>query len=272
MAFERLFRLDNKVAVVTGSAGIIGSQVARLMLEAGAKVALFDFNAEANQAIFKSLPPEHQENALALECDVTSQKSIDSAVRRTLEKFSRIDILHNNAASKSSDLNAFFAPFEDYSLDEWRKIMSVNVDGMMLMAQAVGRQMVAQGTGGSIVQTGSIYGVVGPDNRIYEGSEYLGRKINTPAVYAASKGAVVALTKYLATYWGDRRIRVNTVTPGGVESGQNAEFQKRYSARVPLGRMGRAEEIASAVLFLASDAASYVHGQNLIVDGGLTAW
>jgi len=132
--------------------------------------------------------------------------------------------------------------------------------------------MIAQGRGGSIVQTASIYGIMAPDDRIYEGSHYLGRQINTPAVYSASKAGVVGLTRYLAAYWAKHGIRVNTLTPGGVESGQNEEFKRRYSARVPMGRMARAEEMVAALVFLASEASSYVTGQNLIVDGGLQAW
>ena len=117
-----------------------------------------------------------------------------------------------------------------------------------------------------------MYGVVAPDQRIYEGSEYMGVEINTPAVYATSKAAVIGLTKYLATYWAKDNIRVNAITPGGVESGQNEQFQSLYSKRVPLGRMGQASEMVAALVYLASDASSYVTGQNLIVDGGLTAW
>jgi NAD(P)-dependent dehydrogenase (short-subunit alcohol dehydrogenase family) len=118
----------------------------------------------------------------------------------------------------------------------------------------------------------SVYGLVGPDQRIYEGSEYEGRAINTPAVYSTSKAAVWGLTKYLAAYWGDKNVRVNAVTPGGVFSGQNDEFVRRYSARVPLGRMAQLDEISGAVIYLASDASSYVTGQNIVVDGGLTSW
>jgi NAD(P)-dependent dehydrogenase (short-subunit alcohol dehydrogenase family) len=125
---------------------------------------------------------------------------------------------------------------------------------------------------GSIVQTASIYGLMAPDQRIYEGSEYLGRAINTPPVYTASKAGVIGLTKHLATYWGAQGVRVNTLTPGGVESGQNETFKQRYGARVPLGRMARADEMVGAILFLVSDAASYVTGQNIAVDGGLSAW
>jgi NAD(P)-dependent dehydrogenase (short-subunit alcohol dehydrogenase family) len=149
--------------------------------------------------------------------------------------------------------------------------MAVNVDGYFYVAREAGTRMAARGRG-SIIQTASIYGVVGPDQRIYEGSEYLGHAINTPAVYSASKAAVIGLTKHLATYWGHRGVRVNALTPGGVRSGQNHVFERQYAHRVPLGRMGEPEDMANALIFLASDASSYITGQNLIVDGGLTSW
>jgi NAD(P)-dependent dehydrogenase (short-subunit alcohol dehydrogenase family) len=132
--------------------------------------------------------------------------------------------------------------------------------------------MARRGGGGSIIQTASIYGIVAPDQRIYEGSEYHGRPINTPAVYSASKAGVIGLTRHLATYWAERGVRVNTLTPGGVSSGQNSEFSRRYAARVPLGRMAEADDMVGAAVFLASDASLYVTGQNIVVDGGLSAW
>ena len=150
--------------------------------------------------------------------------------------------------------------------------MSVNLDGAFLVSQAVGRQMIAQGRGGSIINTSSIYGILGADKRIYEGSRYLEREINTPAVYAASKAGLLGLTRYLATHWAGHHIRVNAITPGGVESGQNEEFKNRYSGRVPMGRMADSDEMVSTLIFLASDASSYITGQNIIVDGGLSAW
>lgn len=122
------------------------------------------------------------------------------------------------------------------------------------------------------MQTASIYGVTAPDQRIYEGSEYNGKPINTPAVYSASKAGLIGLTQYLATYWGEKGVRVNTLTPGGVASGQNEIFNSRYSARVPMGRMAAIQDLVGALIFLASDASAYVTGQNIIIDGGLSAW
>ncbi len=193
-------------------------------------------------------------------------------VDEVMKQFGDIHILHNNAATKTSNLEAFLAPFEEYTLDQWREVTKVNLDGMFLVAQAVGRRMVEQNRGGSIIQTASIYGLLGSDSRIYDGSSYMGTSINTPAVYSASKAAVIGLTKYLATYWADKNIRVNCIIPGGAESGQNDIFKEKYSNRVPLGRMAQPEEIVGALLYLASNASSYVTGQNIIVDGGLSAW
>jgi len=192
-------------------------------------------------------------------------------VERVEKDLGPIDVLHNNAASKTGRPEDFFAPLEDYSLQTWREVMAVNIDAMFLVAQAVGSRMAERGCG-SIIQTASIYGLLAPDQRIYEGSVYEGRAINTPPVYSASKAAVIGLTRHLATFWATRGVRVNTLTPGGVESGQNPTFQTRYADRVPLGRMAKAEEMVAALVFLASDGSSYVTGQNIVVDGGLSAW
>jgi NAD(P)-dependent dehydrogenase (short-subunit alcohol dehydrogenase family) len=219
-----------------------------------------------------ALTDRYKVEAISIGCDVSNPEAVQAMVDHVVSAFGEINVLHNNAAGKSDDLDAFFAPFEEYSLDQWRKVMAVNIDGMFLVAQAVGKQMVTQKKGGSIIQTASIYGLMGPDHRIYEGSLYLGRQINTPAVYSASKAAVLGLTKHLATYWVDKGIRVNTLTPGGTESGQNDEFKSRYSSRIPMNRMAKAQEVVGALLYLASDASSYVTGQNIIVDGGLSVW
>lgn len=266
------FNLEGKVAVVTGGAGILGRHFCRGLSSAGADVAVVDLDQETSESVAEELRREYGTRAIGVSCDIRSPEQVRLMVDTVVSELGSVDVLHNNAASKSKDLTEFFAPFEEYAFAQWRDVMSVNIDGMFLVAQAVGKQMLAQGKGGSIIQTSSIYGVVGPDQRIYEGSEYMGIEINTPAVYAASKAAVIGFTKYLATYWAKENIRVNTITPGGVESGQNEEFQSLYSNRVPMGRMGQPSDMVAALLYLASDASSYVTGQNLIVDGGLTVW
>ncbi len=266
-----LFSLANKVVVVTGGAGLLGQVFCQALVDVGAHVAIVDLDLASAETVAKRINKSDAQRVIAVGSDITSPESVTQMVANVVKQLGRIDVLVNNAASKGSSLDAFFESFEDYSLKTWREVMSVNIDGLFLVAQAVGKQMKKQG-GGSIIQTSSIYGVVAPDQRIYEGSEYNGRPINTPAVYSASKSAVNGLTNYLATYWAPSKIRVNSLTPGGIASGQNSEFNKKYSNRVPLGRMGEATELVGALIYLASDASSYVTGQNLIVDGGLSAW
>jgi NAD(P)-dependent dehydrogenase (short-subunit alcohol dehydrogenase family) len=271
-ADKERFSLQNKNAIVTGGAGILGNKFCHGLAEYGAKVAVVDIREREAIELAKELEQVHGVEAMGVACDVADPDSVKSMTSRIIDQFGTVDILLNNAASKSDDLSSFFAPFEDYSLKEWKNIMSTNIDGMFLVAQAVGKEMLSSGRGGSIIQTSSIYGLVASDSRIYEGSEYLGTQINTPAVYAASKAAVIGLSRYLAAYWAEQNIRVNTLIPGGVESGQNKVFVEQYSRRVPMKRMGTPDEFVGAVLFLASGASSYVTGQEFVVDGGLVAW
>lgn len=270
--YAKKFSLSGKTAIVTGGVGILGKHFCKGLADCGANIIVADLDENNVKQFANELKDDFNANAIGIACDVSLPDSVNDLVSMALESFSSIDILHNNAASKSADLDAFFAPFEDYSLAEWRRIMSVNIDGMFLVAQAVGKQMLTQEKGGSIIQTASIYGAMAPDHRIYEGSFYMNRQIGTPAVYVASKAAVIGLTKYLATYWADKNIRVNTLTPGGVESGQNKIFKKNYSNRIPMARMAQADEMVGALIYLASDASSYITGHNLIVDGGLNCW
>jgi NAD(P)-dependent dehydrogenase (short-subunit alcohol dehydrogenase family) len=270
--YKDLFDLTGKTAIVTGAVGILGKHFCRGLAEFGAQVAVVDLDLEKCAAFAAELESAYGTSSVGVACDVSNPDSVSHMVAQVVQRFGAIHILHNNAASKSADLDAFFASTETYSLDQWQKVMSVNVDGMFLVAQAVGKQMQKQGTGGSIIQTSSIYGLVSSDKRIYEGSFYLGRQISNPAVYSTSKAAVVGLTRYLAANWGDQRIRVNALVPAGVESGQNETFKERFSARVPLGRMAQPDEMVGALLYLASDASSFVTGHCLVVDGGLSAW
>lgn len=259
-----MFDLSGKVVAITGGAGILGSRMAQALVEHGAGLAIVDRNADAAEGLAQKLGAD----ARGYGCDVTQRAALMDLRARIEADLGPVDVLINNIATKTANI---FEPFETFPLEDWDEVMKVNTTGVMLTCQVFGSPMAERGSG-SIITTLSIYGVVGPDQRIYNGAMYEGRAINSPAVYSASKAALLGLTKYLATYWGHRGVRVNAITPGGVFSGQNDEFVERYSARVPLGRMGRQDEMSGAIVYLASDASSYVTGHNLVVDGGLTAW
>jgi NAD(P)-dependent dehydrogenase (short-subunit alcohol dehydrogenase family) len=270
MSVRAKFELEDKVAIVTGGVGFLGRKICKGLLEYGASVAVVDVDVDVDE-VTEWASSANTDRLVVFECDVSCKKSVSACVEAVVKKFGKVDVLFNNAATKTERLSDFFSPFEEYPIDVWRKVMSVNIDGMFLMAQAVGPHMLDQGSG-TIIQTSSIYGAQAPDHRIYSGSMYLGLEINSPAVYSASKAAVIGLTKWLATYWADKGIRVNCLVPGGVESGQNDTFNKAYSARIPLGRMADADEIVPIAIYLASEASSYVTGQVISVDGGLSAW
>ena len=258
------FRLDGKAVVLTGAAGVIGTQVVMAFVEAGARVCAIDRNAALLQ---QKLGPEH---GALMHCpaDVSSQEALANG-RRTLEaKWGPADALINNAVARSAN---YFEPFETADLQEWNDVMAVNLGGAMLACQVFGSAMAERGNG-SIVNALSVYGMVGPDQRIYEGSQQLGKQVTSPAVYGASKAGLWGLTRYLATYWGKQGVRVNAVSMGAVSSGQGEEFTSNYVRQVPLGRLADAADVAAAMRYLASDASRYVTGHNLVVDGGRTAW
>ncbi len=258
------FGLNGKVVVLTGAAGIIGTEVTRHFLAAGARVFAIDRDPEQLEL---KLGARH-DAFIPCAADVSQPQSLAQAKALLQSAWGDADALLNNAAAKSAN---FFEPFETFALAEWNEVMAVNLTGAMLCAQVFGAPMAQRG-GGSIVNTLSIYGIVAPDQRIYEGSQYLGRAINTPAIYSASKAGLWGLTLYLASYWGGRGVRVNGVTPGGIFSGQNDTFVANYSGRAPLGRMAQPDDMAHAMRYLVSDASKYVTGHNLVVDGGWTAW
>lgn len=252
--------------VLTGGAGILGSRMSARLVEEGHSLAIIDRNKDLLDDVVAQLSSKGTVKGYV--ADVTSPAEIQALRGQIERELGPVSVLINAAAGKSEN---FFEPFETFPLGDWNDVMNINVNSAMVCSQVFGKPMADRGSG-SIINILSIYGIVAPDQRIYEGSEYLGRAINTPAIYSASKAALWGLTKYLSTYWGARNVRVNAVTPGGVFSGQNDTFVERYSARVPMGRMAQPNEIADAVAFLASERATYINGQNLIVDGGLTAW
>lgn len=269
----RKFNLENSTAIVTGGAGLLGRRFCKVLLENGANVAIFDINEkEITNTIEDIKNKTGKVNIIGMNCDLTDEKSVMDSVNKVNTKYGNLNILVNNAATKTERWDKFFEKFEDYDLSVWKEVMGVNIDSMFLTTKIVGKYMVKNRIKGSIIQISSIYGLIAPNQSIYKGSLYKKIKINTPAVYSVSKSAVIGLSKYLSTYWGSKGIRVNTIIPGGIESGQNNEFKKNYSKNVPLNRMGNLDEIENALLYLASGASSYVTGQNFVIDGGMSTW
>jgi len=253
---------------VAGAANILGPEFVDALAQFGANVAMMDINADRVQEVADRVGSARGVKTSAYGLDVTDQPAVERAVGDIYQQFGRIDILVAAAATKTDN---YFTEFPGYPLEDWNRVIEVNLGGTFIVAQAVVPHFI-KAKKGSIINISSIYGVVGPDQRVYEGSDYLGGPINTPPPYSASKAGVVGLTKYFATTLAQYGIRVNSITPGGVESGQNKEFVRRYSERIPMKRMADRTELQGALVFLASDASSYITGQNIVVDGGLTAW
>ncbi len=264
---ERLFSLKGRVAIVTGAAGQLGGEYVRCLLGAGAKVGAFDINFDNPKSILDSIDsPE----LLKVRVDITDRASIERGLKEVTERLGSPSILVNNAAidAPPNSTEVDTGPFETYPESSWDRMMEVNLKGMMLCCQVIGGQMAQKG-GGSIINIASIYGILSPDQRIYE---YKDKPFFKPLSYCVSKSGVLNLTRYLATYWAKKNVRVNTLTLGGVFNNQDETFLKNYSSKVPLGRMARADEYNGAILFLASDASSYMTGANLVVDGGYSCW
>jgi len=275
MKIQEKFDLVGRVAVVTGGVGLLGAEFCKTLAEAGATVAVVDLNAPASQAVADSLTSSGY-RSLALPTDITQPVSVNEAVEKIVSAFGRIDILVNSAALDPKfdpeAVNKGITPgaFEDYPLDLWNSALNVNLTGMFLMTQACVKPMIEHGKKGSIINICSTYGLNGPDQRIYIKD---GKRVAfKPVYYTVTKAGVMGFTKYLAAYYAETEIRVNALTPGGVFNNHEDYFVKNYSAKTILGRMARKDEMNGALLFLASDASSYMTGNNLIVDGGWTAW
>ncbi|HVZ71497.1 MAG TPA: SDR family oxidoreductase [Polyangia bacterium] len=279
------FSLAGRTAIVTGAAGLLGRQHCRALADAGALVVATDLDAGALERTVAELSfdaPAGAGKVVPVAADITSAASLKVLRDETLRLGDRVDVLVNNAAANDrfqdhgeerGDASDAAAPtrFENYPVEAFRRAMEVNVTGMFLSCQVLGAEM-ARRSGGSIINVASTYGLVGPDQRIYKRPDGSQGFWKSPS-YPASKGAVLAFTRFLATTWADRNVRVNSLSPGGVaQDGQEPYFVEHYALRTPLGRMAKSDELRGAVLFLASDASTYVTGSNVVVDGGWTAW
>jgi len=260
--FPDKFILKDQIAVVTGGAGLIGKSVVVGLAQAGAKVYIADVNEKAGIELEEKNKKLGLE-ALWIKLDITDIISIKSCIKRIIYKDKKIDIWVNCAYPRTKDWGT---KFENIKYESWKKNIDMHLNGYFLCCQQIAEQMRKQQKG-SIINFGSIYGVVGPDFSVYEGT-----KMTMTAEYSAIKGGIINLTRYLATYYAKYGIRVNAICPGGIFNNQSQKFVIQYGKKTPMGRMGKPEEIAGPVIFIASDAASYITGHVLMVDGGWTVW
>jgi NAD(P)-dependent dehydrogenase (short-subunit alcohol dehydrogenase family) len=269
---QELFDLTDRVAVVTGGAGFLGQQFSEALSEAGASVVVADINqkdADDYAAVLK----DQGGTAMGAGIDVTDLDSVQALMERTISQYGRLDILVNSAALdpkfEGNSTEKHTTSFEEFPLASWKEALDVNLTGMFLTCQAAVKVMKDSGKG-SIINICSTYGISGPDQRLYKS---LGEpRLYKPVYYTVSKAGVLGLTKYIATYYEGTEIRCNALTPGGVERGHDQAFKDAYSSRTVMGRMAYPHEMKGAVVFLASEASSYMTGSNLVVDGGWTAW
>lgn len=264
------FSLEERVVVITGCTGVLGAAYSQAFAERGAKLVMADLATREPEKRAVDIQVKTSNNhVVGVDCDINNESDVIQLFNIAMEKFGRVDVVVNNAAATGEHLmkvGNVFASFEEYSTAVWEQVLQTNLTGVFLVAREGGKAMLKTG-GGSLINVSSIYGVVGPDHSIYEGMPF-----GSFPAYSASKAGVHGLTQWLATYWGQKGIRVNTLVPGGVYNGHNEEFLLRYSRRTPMGRMANSDDLVGMMLFLASDASSYCTGQQYIVDGGLTAW
>ena len=271
-----LFSLKDRVAVITGGGGMLGFEHAATVVGLGGNPVLLDIDIEGMAANARRLKADFESEVLTLRTDVTDPQAVLESSDEVLRRFSRIDILINNAARNpkvEADSAADFSRLENFAWEQWQKDLDVCLGGAFNCSRVYGAHMAGSGRGGVIVNIASDLGVIAPDQRLYR---VAGRPEHMqpvkPVTYSVVKHGLIGLTKYLATYWCDKGVRCNALSPGGVQAGQDDVFVSRLAQLIPMGRMARADEYRGAIAFLCSDASSYLNGANLVVDGGRSAW
>lgn len=269
------FKLDNQVAVITGGAGLLGVQHAEAIAEAGGIPVLWDINEAAVIQKAKNIQKVFKIPAMGLKVDITDFNSVKKGLSKILSTFNRVDILINNAANDpkvSSEQDKSWTRFENYSLEMWNQDISVGLTGAFFCSQVIGNYM-AQSNGGVIVNIASDLSKISPDQRLYKKDGLSdGKQPVKPVTYSVVKHGIVGLTRYLSTYWVDENVRVNAISPGGVYTDQPDDFVGKLTKLIPMGRMANFDEYKAAIIFLCSEASSYMTGQNISIDGGRTVW
>jgi NAD(P)-dependent dehydrogenase (short-subunit alcohol dehydrogenase family) len=272
---KELFDLSGRVAVITGGAGMLGVQHAEAIAEKGGLPVLLDIDGPRAEARARAVSTTFGVAACGFATDITEPADVAKALDRTLDAYGRVDILINNAAHDPKVTGATddaWSRFENFPLALWTRDLAVGLTGAFICAQVFGVHMARRGNG-VILNISSDLGIVAPDQRLYRRQGVPeDRQPAKPVSYSVVKTGLIGLTRYLATYWATRGVRVNALCPGGVEAGQPEEFVAQVASRIPMARMARKDEYKGAILFLVSDASAYMTGATLIVDGGRTCW
>jgi len=273
---DSVFDLSNRVAVITGGAGLLGVQHAEAIAEAGGIPVLVDINEKKAEEQAEIISKKYRVDSIGIKTDITKKNEVELMAKIILQRYGRIDILINNAANdpkvKAGDGNKVWSRFENFPLEAWNLDIAVGLTGAFLCTQVIGSEM-AKRKGGVILNISSDLGLIGPDQRIYTKENLPDNEQPVkPVSYSVIKSALIGLTRYSATYWADRNIRVNAICPGGVQTDQPEDFLEKLTFRIPMGRMARKDEYKGAVLFMISDASSYMTGAVISIDGGRTCW
>ena len=273
---EELFRLDNKIIIITGATGLLGRKHAEAIACYGGTPILLDLSQGIIDDFSNELNAKYNTNAIGFAIDITNEQAIANNAKLLIGKFGKIDGLVNNAANnpkveESSDKN--FSRLENFPLNIWNDDIAVGLTGAFLCSKYYGEKIAQNPDGGSIVNISSDLGLIAPDQRLYKKDGIPENLQNVkPVTYSVVKTGLIGLTRYLATYWADKNVRCNALCPGGVENGQPDDFLREVSKRIPMGRMANSDEYQGALLWMLSNASSYLNGAIVPVDGGRTAW